>query len=52
MIVRHGLYHQQDSIFGRKVDELSGKGFPFKTEEGLAFCKLYTFDNEVGRVPM
>ena len=52
MIVRHGSYHQQDLIVGRKVDELSEKGFPFKTEEGLDFCKLYTFDHEVSRLPM
>lgn len=50
IILKHGFYHQQDFIAGKRVDEISERGFPLKTDEGLNLCKASTFDNEVSRV--
>ena len=47
IIVHHGFYHQPELVVGKEVDEISERGFPFRTEEGLDFCKVHTFDNEV-----
>ncbi len=51
-ILQHGFYHQQDLITGKQVDDISEKGFPFKTEEGLDLCKANTFNNEVSCAPI
>lgn len=50
IILKHGFYHQQDFIAGKRVDEMSDRGFPFKTDDGLNLCKASTFDNEVSTV--
>jgi len=39
----------EDPVIGKRVDEIAKKGFPFKTEEGLDFCKLNTLDDKVGK---
>ncbi|KAL2036487.1 hypothetical protein N7G274_010803 [Stereocaulon virgatum] len=45
-ILDHGFCYQRDPVIGESVNEIKGKGFPFKTEEGLDFCKLNTFDDK------
>ena len=50
IILHYGFHHQSESSMGQKVDEISERGFPFKTEEGLALCKANTFDNEVSSI--
>lgn len=45
-ILDHGFCYQTDPVVGERVSEIAEKGFPFKTEEGLDFCKLSTFDDK------
>lgn len=47
IILQNGFYHQPDLVAGKEVDGISERGFPFRTEEGLEFCQVHTFDNEV-----
>jgi hypothetical protein len=48
-IEKDGFFYEIDSIIGKRVDEFAKKGYPFKTEEGLDFCKLNTLDDKVSR---
>jgi hypothetical protein len=53
-ILKDGVFCVEDASIGDKVEEIEKKGFPFKTLDGLEFCKLYTFDDKVnsrGKVP-
>ncbi|KAI9765873.1 MAG: hypothetical protein M1839_005289 [Geoglossum umbratile] len=45
-IEKDGFFCRVDPIIGKRVDEFAKKGYPFKTEEGLDFCKLNTLDDE------
>lgn len=47
-ILEDGAFWVEDPIIGRRVDEIAEKGFPFKTKEGLEFCKVNTLDDKVG----
>jgi hypothetical protein len=46
-ILEDGFSYRSDSVIGERVDAIAKRGFPFKTEEGLDFCKLSTIDDEV-----
>jgi hypothetical protein len=46
-ILEDGIFCAEDPIVGKRVNEIAQKGFPFKTEEGLDFCKLNTLDDKV-----
>lgn len=46
-ILEDGVFRVEDPIVRKRVDEISQKGFPFKTEEGLDFCKLNTLNDKV-----
>jgi len=48
-ILEDGVFCAEDPIVGKRVDEIAQKGFPFKTEEGLDFCKLNTLDDKVNK---
>ncbi|KAF2176763.1 hypothetical protein K469DRAFT_605911 [Zopfia rhizophila CBS 207.26] len=45
-ILEDGVFWVEDPVIGKRVDEIAKKGFPFKTEEGLDFCKLNTLDDK------
>ncbi|OCL02210.1 hypothetical protein AOQ84DRAFT_190831 [Glonium stellatum] len=45
-ILEDGVFCVEDPVIGKRVDEIAKKGFPFKTEEGLDFCKLNTLDDK------
>lgn len=49
-IVEDGVFWVEDPVVGKRVDEIAKKRFPFKTEEGLEFCKLNTLDDKVGAI--
>jgi hypothetical protein len=51
-ILEQGFSCHLDPVIGERVDAIAQKGFPFKTEEGLDFCKLNTVDDEVSRNPL
>jgi hypothetical protein len=44
-----GIFYAEDPVVGKQVDEIIGKGFPFKTEEGLGFCKENILDDKVSK---
>ena len=48
-ILDHGFCYQPDPVVGERVTEMQQNGFPFKTVEGLDFCKLSTFDDKVSK---
>lgn len=48
-ILEDGVSRTEDPVIGNRVDEIIRKGFPFKTEEGLDFCKINALDNEVSK---
>ena len=48
-ILDHGFCYQRDAVVGERVNKIAEKGFPFKTEEGLDFCKLNTFDDKASK---
>jgi hypothetical protein len=48
-ILEDGVFCVEDQVVGKRVDEIAQKGFPFKTEEGLDFCKLNTLDDKVSK---
>jgi len=48
-ILEDGVFCVEDPVVGKRVDEIAQKGFPFKTEEGLDFCKLNTLDDKVSK---
>jgi hypothetical protein len=48
-ILEDGVSRTEDPVIGNQVDEITRKGFPFKTEEGLDFCKINTLDDEVSK---
>lgn len=45
-ILEKGVFCAEDPVVGKRVDEIARKGFPFKTEEGLDFCKTNALDDE------
>ncbi|OQU97149.1 hypothetical protein CLAIMM_03127 isoform 3 [Cladophialophora immunda] len=45
-ILEDGVFCVEDAVIGKRVKEIEEKGFPFKTLDGLEFCKLHTFDDE------
>jgi hypothetical protein len=51
-ILEQGFSCHLDPVIGERVDAIAQKGFPFKTEEGLDFCKVNTVDDEVSRNPL
>ena len=48
-ILEDGVFCAEDPVVGSRVDEIAQKGFPFKTEEGLDFCKINALDDEVSK---
>lgn len=48
-ILGDGVFYAEDPVVGSRVDEIARKGFPFKTEVGLDFCKINALDDEVGK---
>ena len=48
-ILEDGIFYAEDPVVGKRVDEIMRKGFPFKTEEGLDFCKGNVLDDEVSK---
>jgi hypothetical protein len=48
-ILEDGVFCAEDSVVGKRVDEFVQKGYPFKTEEGLDFCKINALDDEVSK---
>lgn len=48
-ILEDGIFCAEDAIVGQRVDGIAQKRFPFKTAEGLDFCKLNTLDDKVSR---
>jgi len=48
-ILEDGVFRTEDPVVGNRVDEIARKGFPFKTEEGLDFCKINALDDEVSK---
>jgi hypothetical protein len=48
-ILEDGVFCTEDPVVGKRVDEIAQKGFPFKTEEGLDFCKINVLDDEVSK---
>jgi hypothetical protein len=51
-ILEDGVFYAEDPVIGKRVDEITQKGFPFRTEEGLDFCKLNVLDDKVSRKPI
>ena len=49
-ILDDGFCHLADPNIGERVNQIAAKGFPFKTEEGLAFFKLSTFDEKASNM--
>lgn len=49
-ILDDGFFYLADPNIGERVNQIAAKGFPFKTEEGLAFFKLSTFDDEASNM--
>ena len=49
-ILDDGFCYLADLNIGERVNQIAAKGFPFKTEEGLAFIKLSTFDDKVSNM--
>jgi hypothetical protein len=48
-ILEDKVFCAKDLIVGKRVDKIAQKGFLFKTEEGLDFCKLNTLDDKVSK---
>jgi hypothetical protein len=48
-ILEDGVFYAQDAVVGKRVNEIMRKGYPFKTEEGLDFCKRNVLDNKVSK---
>jgi hypothetical protein len=48
-IVEDGVFYAQNAVVGKRVDEIIRKGFLFKTEEGLDFCKGNVLDDKVSK---
>ena len=48
-ILEDGVFYVKDPVIGKRVDKIAKKGFPFKMEKGLDFCKLNTLDDKVGK---
>lgn len=48
-ILEDGVFCVEDPVVGKRVDEIAQKGFPFKTEDGLDFCKLNALDDKVSK---
>lgn len=49
-ILENGFSCDIDPLVGNRVDKIVQEGFPFKSEEGLDFCKLNTLDNMVSKI--
>jgi hypothetical protein len=49
-ILEDGVFYAKDPVIGKRVDEIAQKGFPFRTEEGLDFCKLNALDDKVRKL--
>ncbi|EDN07029.1 predicted protein [Histoplasma mississippiense (nom. inval.)] len=45
-IETEGFFSIADSAIGRRVDEFAAKQYPFRTLEGLDFCKTNTLDEK------
>ena len=48
-ILEDGVFYAEDPVIGKRVIEITQKGFPFRTEEGLDFCKLNALDDKVSK---
>jgi hypothetical protein len=48
-ILKDRVFCVKDPVIGNRVNKIAQKGFLFKTEERLDFCKLNTLDNKVSK---
>ena len=48
-ILEDRVFYTEDPVVGKRVDEITQKGFLFKTEEGLDFCKTNALNNKVSK---
>jgi len=46
----HGFFCLPERVFGSRYAEFESKEFPFKTIEGLDFCRINTLDDLVSKV--
>ena len=46
-VVSDGFFCKANPNIGQRVDNMVAGGLQFKSEEGLDFCKVHTFDDEV-----
>jgi len=47
-ILKEGFFGVEDIVVGKRVLEITEKGSPLLSEEGLEFCRLNVLDDEVG----
>ena len=45
-ILEEGVFFLEDPNIGKGVDEFEGKGFPFRTEEGIDFWSTNILEHE------
>ncbi|KAH6712141.1 hypothetical protein BKA61DRAFT_80452 [Leptodontidium sp. MPI-SDFR-AT-0119] len=45
-ILEDGVFYAEDPVIGKRVDDFAQNGFPFRTEEGLDFCKVNALDDK------
>lgn len=48
-ILEDGVFYAEDPVIGKRVDDIAQNGFPFRTEEGLDFCKLNALDDKASK---
>ena len=49
-ILEDVIFYAENPVIGNRVNEIMRRGFPFKTKEGLDFCKRNVLDDEARKL--